>query len=76
MVNTDTNTSMQFTVQHGFDVFLSSDTFYVEIKMNPRARSDPGKPNISLALIRGGAARGVSMKALPISCQNPISLPY
>ena len=34
---------MQFTVQHGYDVFLSSDTFYVEVKMNPRARTDPGK---------------------------------
>ena len=42
VVNADTNLPMQFTVQHGFDVFLSSDTFYVEVKMNPRARKDPG----------------------------------
>ena len=43
VVNADTNTHMQFTVQNKYDVFLSSDTFYVEVKMNPRARTDPGK---------------------------------
>jgi len=82
VINEDTNTPMQFTSQNAYDLFLSSDTFYVEIKLNPLAIS---KNDTGLSLLRDSNDLALNENVLvndvkiyhtddPISCKEMVKL--